>query len=75
MRRLHTSEEQERTSLRAMLDEQGYLAASRQTAFVFAEQALGRLAGLAGTEELRLLEAVVRFRLGPEQLPGQEVSP
>jgi hypothetical protein len=58
-----------------MLDEQGYLAASRENAFAFAEQALGRLDGLADTEELRLLEAVVRFRLGSEQEPGQEVSP
>ncbi len=74
-RRLYTSGEQEGTGLRAMLDEQGYLAASRRTAFAFADQALGRLAGLAETEELRLLEAVVRFRLGPEQQPGQEVSP
>ena len=74
-RRLHTTGEKEGTDLRAMLDERGYLAASRRTAFAFAEQALGRLAGLAETEELRLLEAVVRFRLGPEQQPGQEVSP
>ena len=74
-RRLHTSGEQEGTGLRAMLDEQGYLASSRRTAFAFAEQALGRLSGLAETEELRLLEAVVRFRLGPEQQPVQEVSP
>jgi geranylgeranyl pyrophosphate synthase len=74
-RRLHTSGEQELAGLRAMLDEQGYLAASRRTAFAFAEQALGRLAGLPETEELRLLEEAVRFRLGPEQQPGQEVSP
>jgi geranylgeranyl pyrophosphate synthase len=74
-RRLHTSGEKEGSGLRAMLDEKGYLAASRRTAFAFAEQALGRLAGLAETEELRLLEAVVRFRLGSEQQTGQEVSP
>jgi len=75
VRRLNASGEPERTDLRAMLDERGYLAASRSTAFAFAEQAMGRLAGLAETEELRLLEAVVRFRLGPVQTPGQEVSP
>ena len=74
-RRLHASGEEERGGLRAMLDEQGYLAASRRTAVAFSGQALGRLDGLAETEELRLLEAVVRFRLGPEQPPGQEVSP
>jgi geranylgeranyl pyrophosphate synthase len=74
-RRLNASGEPERTGLGAMLDEQGYLAAARSTAFTFAEQALGRLSGLAETEELRFLEAVVRFRLGPEQPPEQEVSP
>jgi len=74
-RRLHASGEPERTDLRAMLDERGHLAASRSTAFAFAEKALGRLAGLADTEELRLLESVVRFRLGPVQPPGREVSP
>jgi len=73
-RRLHTSGNPERRGLQAMLDKKGYLAASRSTAFAFAEQALARLAGLVETEELRLLEAVVRFRLGSEQPPGQEVS-
>jgi geranylgeranyl pyrophosphate synthase len=74
VRRLQAPREKELASLRGMLDEKGFLAASKETARAFSERALGRLGGLAETEELRLLEAVVHSRLEPGQ-PGEEVSP
>jgi geranylgeranyl pyrophosphate synthase len=74
-RELHASGERDLEGLRAMLDEQGYLAASKRTALTYSEQALGRLGGLEETEELGLLEAVLRFRMGEERQPGQEGSP
>ncbi len=73
--RLHTPTAQDLESLRAVLDEQGYLAASMETAVSFSEKALGCLDGLAETEELRLLKTVARFRLDSEQGPEQEAVP
>ncbi len=61
--------------LRAMLDGKGYLTASRKTACTYSDQAWGRLSGFAETEELRLLESVVRFPFDGEGLPDEEVSP
>ena len=57
-----------------MLDDRGYLAASKRAAFGLAEQALGRLNGLAATEELRWLQSVARFHFSPGREQGQEVS-
>jgi geranylgeranyl pyrophosphate synthase len=65
--RLEASDRGEWRALRAMLDDQGYLAASHRTAFGFAEQALQKLEGLAETEEVRLLKGVVRFHFLPAE--------
>jgi octaprenyl-diphosphate synthase len=73
--RLEASDREEWKALRARLDGQGYLAASRRTAFGFAEQALEKLEGLGETEEVRLLKGVVRFHFLPAEEQGQEISP
>ena len=61
-------------ALQALLDDRGYLAASKRAAFGFAEKALGRLDVLEKTDEVRSLEAVALFHLSPGQQQGQEVT-
>lgn len=60
--------------LKALLDDRGYLAASKRAAFGFAEQASGRLDVLEKTEEIRSLEAIARFHFATGQQQGQEVT-
>jgi len=72
-RRLQASDERDLRALQALLGDRGYLAASRGAALGLAEKALGRLNGLAATEERRWIEAVARFHFSPRQ--GQEVPP
>ena len=73
--RLQTSAIQDLEDLRAVLDDQGILAASMEAAMTYSDQALDCLEGLAETEELRLLKTVARFRPDPERGPGEEAAP